>query len=161
MEKAKACKVSEDLITVPMWTMTQATKYFANMSSANRRQKFAANLNTKQKQLKLMRDESKFSENNQAHLKLALQVRCLEHLDEAIGGFIASRAGGGADSSPEGRQNIKNQDKGFEEKAHDKKKKQRIDGQQVVGGSNNWGLASSMGRNHVIPPEESRVTRKG
>ena len=30
-----------------------------------------------------------------------------------------------------------------------------------VGGWNNWGLSSSMGRNHVIPPEESRVTRKG
>ena len=52
------------------------------MSSANRRQKFVANLDKLKLKLKLLRDENKFSENNQAHLKLALQVRCLEHLDE-------------------------------------------------------------------------------
>jgi len=131
VEKAKACKVSEDLITVPIWTFNQAKTYFSNMSSANRRQKFAVNLNTKQKQLKQMRDENKFSENNQAHLKLALQVRCLEHLNDAIGGFIASRAGGGADSSPEGKQIIKKQDKSFEEKLHDRQKKQKSDGQNA------------------------------
>ena len=52
------------------------------MSNATRRQNHAANLNKLKLKLKGMKDENKFSENNKEHLKLALKVRSLEHLDE-------------------------------------------------------------------------------
>jgi len=73
VELAKVRKVSEDLVTAPMWTMTQATKYFGNMSNANRRSKFGKKLNAKQKKLEQMKDEKTFSEKNKEHLKLALE----------------------------------------------------------------------------------------
>ena len=58
-------------------------------------------------------------------------MKTLEYLDEAIVGFIASRAGGGADSSPEGRKTIKGQERNMEETIYGRQQKQKNDGQNA------------------------------